>query len=483
MNTDRVWSTPLHERVVQLVRSRTGLTVSPEMRTTVEARIQEAMAARSVKDLSEYVSALSSGRDALDDLIDRLTIGETYFFREPAQLEYIRTKVLPELERSAAGHPIRVWSAGCSSGEEAYSLAILLRESGWEGRAAVLGTDISKPCLALARRGRFSEWSLRAVPGDIVRRYFRRVGKEYRLGRNVREAVTFRRLNLVGGEYPAAGVAGMDLILCRNVLIYLSGEAVATVAQRLLDALAPGGWLFLGASDPPLAELTECEVVVTGAGVAYRRRSGAEGGSSRGRRTVGAVWSEEAAPVAAALPVAATPVLRTEREPDPTVQQEFAVESLFAARDYAGAAELALRAIGAGADAPRLWEVRIRALAKLGSLEQAERACGSAIDRHRTSAELMCLQAVVLAAAGRSDEAIGAARRALYLDRTLAMAHLVLGNALLQAGDPSGARRSLETAETLLQTLAPDALVPASDGEPAARLVGLVRRQLDLVAA
>src|SRR5690606_19406526 len=172
MNTDRVCSTPLHERVVQLVRSRTGLTVSPEMRTTVEARIQEAMAARSVKDPSEYVSALSSGRDALDDLIDRLTIGETYFFREPAQLEYIRTKVLPELERSAAGHPIRVWSAGCSSGEEAYSLAILLRESGWEGRAAVLGTDISKPRLALARRGRFSEWSLRAVPGDIVRRYF-----------------------------------------------------------------------------------------------------------------------------------------------------------------------------------------------------------------------------------------------------------------------------------------------------------------------
>ena len=153
----------------------------------------------------------------------------------------------------------------------------------------------------------------------------------------------------------------------------------------------------------------------------------------------------------------------------------------YAERDYERAAAAAGRLLQSDGSDPGLWVVLVRALANLGALEAAGTSCAAALDRHRSSAELFYLHAVLLAESRRHREAADAARRALYLDRNCVMAHLVLGGALLRLGDRAGARRAFRNVERLLAGMPVDAVVPASDGERAGRLAEMARVQLQLV--
>lgn len=479
------WTQPGFEAVATLVGQRTGLSFPARMRPAVEERIRRAMRERSVPDVFRYRDVLASNAPAFDALVADLTVGETYFFREPEQMEYIRAQVLPDLVRAGPpGSGLRVWSAGCASGEETYSLAILLRDAGLERGASILGTDISRERLARARRARYSKWSLRGVPEAVVRRDFRRQGNHYQLRPELREAVKYRQLNLADESFPsvASGVWGMDLILCRNVLIYLEPWAVAGVARRLMQSLSARGWLFLGASDPPLTDLVECEVVITGAGIAYRR-------GAPGRR---APVDRVAAFRAYATPVAEPAPRRVpDRDPPPVGEEEGApaaldpeeVGSLYARREYSRASERARVHLERAPSEPALWILLVRSLANQGNLAEAGRACSAALEHCRTNAELMHLQALLLSSAGHLAEAVAAERRALYLDRRFIMAHLSLGTLLLRSGEGEAARAALRAAERLLAASPPDAVVPASDGETAGKLLASVRRQLRLTTS
>ena len=209
-------------------------------------------------------------------MLAELTVGESYFFRDAAQLQLLYSEILPERMHSPdAERPLRIWSAGCASGEEPfffYTIAIMLREFGWPHPAQIIGTDVARPRLNAARRGRYTRWALRGVSEDRVARYFHRSGTYVDLDRSVRESVEFCVLNLVHDRLfvrPPGGA--FDLIVCRNVMIYFDLPTVARIATRLLHSLAPDGWLVLGASDPPLTHLVPCEAVMTSAGMAYRR--------------------------------------------------------------------------------------------------------------------------------------------------------------------------------------------------------------------
>lgn len=372
-------------------------------------------------------------------------------------------------------------------------MAILLRDAGLGDRASILGTDISLPRLARARRARYSAWSLRGVPEEIVRRDFRRHGKQYQLRGELREAVTFRPLNLAEESYPslASGAWEMDLVLCRNVLIYLDPEVVAGVARRLMRSLSERGWLFLGASDPPLSGMVECEVVVTGSGVAYRRKPRARRPSAEGAIPAGAppspVPERDRPPIPggeARRPAAPAPVPVPVPDPEEGAPADPAeVASLYAARDYARAADRAQALLEHAPTDPELWILRVRALANQGKLAEAGRACSAALEHCRTSAELMYLHALLLSSARHVPEAIAAARRALYLDRRLVMAHVVLGDLLLRQGSREAARTALRNAERLLAGLPAEEVVPASDGESAGTLLQTVRLHLKLSGA
>ena len=486
--TAPAWSNSEMSRIAAVARDSAGLVFSANRIPSAEQGIGRAMRSTGLGDLAEFRRAVEEPGTARDALLAELTIGESYFFREPAQLELIARELLPSFaeQRREQPAPLRLWSAGCSNGEEPYSLAMLLREARWAHGSDIIGSDISMPRLAAARRGHYAEWAMRAMPRPMVERYFNHVGKQYIIHRDIRAMVTFRAINLaIDFDRPAP--AGMDVILCRNVLIYFSMETVARVAERLLDSLAPDGWLLLSASDPPLTDLVSCETVTTAAGLAYRRadrpgRAPMRQGSAASAPPFRAPYAEPATPVvpaavgakAPAAPassppgrVAPAPAISPVAEPAPELA---ALEQGYAAGAYDRVAELAVARVAAGHDDERTRVLHVRALANRDRLADAGAACAAALDQFPLSPELHLLHATLLVRAGYYGAAHVAARRVLYLDPGLVMAQVVGADAMSRTGDTLGAARALRAAADALGGLPADAAVAAADGETAGRL-------------
>lgn len=421
------------------IRRLTGLVFQPSRRSDFAGALGHAMKRAGEHDAERYLARVRQDSALQDELIAEITVGETYFFRDPNQLRIVRELALDRFPRD---RHLRLWSAGCATGEEPYTLAMLVKDAGFHS-STILGTDLSRAALTRAQRAQYTRWSLRGVSENSAR-FFEPGDKQTRPIESVRKAVEFRYLNLAEDNYPSftTGVWHMDIILCRNVLIYLDEATVARVAARLLEALSPDGWLFLGGADPLIGNLVACDVVTTPAGLAYRRK-GAEQ----------PIITDTQAAVSFAA-----------------VEQAVAIETVVAtvpADTPAGANDTG-------------WLEQIRSHANGGEIELATRLCERALERLRGSAELHYLHSVLLAEQGHFEAAAAAARRALYMERDLVVAHLALGNSLTRLGELRGARLALRNAQRLLDALPADALVPASDGEVAGRLAEMTRVQLRL---
>jgi chemotaxis protein methyltransferase CheR len=241
----------MRERLRELARERLGLAPS----AMVDARIDDALARLTAAgDLTAALDALETSafeEPLWQTVIDALMIGETNFFRQPAWFAQIEEQVLrPLIERRGAdgSKHVRVWSAGCATGEEAYSLAILilrlLRRAG-DWQITITGTDVSATFLAEAHRGTYREWSLRELDAATRLEHFAKLDAgRFELSPAVRALVTFEPLNLAAAAaWNDPRLLDLDLIVCRNVLMYLAPERQRIVAHRLIGALAPGGWL------------------------------------------------------------------------------------------------------------------------------------------------------------------------------------------------------------------------------------------------
>jgi chemotaxis protein methyltransferase CheR len=466
------------------------------------------MARAAVRDAFEYLRLLDTDESAQAGLITELTVGETYFLREIGQFDFIRREVLPGLAgESGSGRAITAWSAGCASGEEAYSLAMIAQEADPPSRIRVLGTDIAESRLATARKAVYGEWSLRGVPESIVERYFRRTNRNVKVVPAIRSMVDFRSLNLANPDWSASGIAprGMDLILCRNVLIYLDAATIARVATQLIDSLSDNGWLFLGASDPALTDLVSCEVVVTGSGLAYRRDQKRARASARFFHAIESLFSPPATEppslegtndlqhVAPAHSAPPNPPLSLKDGDhiDGRVESDDRTRSarrmLARARDeylhgdYPRSVDLARECVTQDGHAAEGWIILVRALANLGLNEEAGLACAAGLDLHRTSAELTYMHAMLLRQSARNVEALAALRCALYLDRQFVAAHLAIGDVLSALGDRSAARQAFRNAERLLLAASQADVVPGSDGLDAGRLLAVAQMQLGLL--
>jgi chemotaxis protein methyltransferase CheR len=483
------WSHPGYEAVAQFLGVRTGLEFSPNRFGNAEAGIRRAMARAGASDVSEYLRLLQGDHIADDDLITELTVGETYFFRDPAHFAFVRDTILPELPRwQGATHTLRAWSAGCATGEEAYSLAILLTEQGLAHRAQILASDLSCSALRRARAGVYRQWSLRAMEESLRARYFLPRDDRWELMEPIRRQVHFEHLNLAHPNYPSlgSGVWGMDLIFCRNVLIYFSPDAVRAVGTRLIASLREGGWLIAGPADPPLGDVEGCEAVVTPEGVYYRREERVRHGQRQGRATAALASAMPAPPQAPARPAPASASPPPARLPDPSVRTAELVRP-------AGRMEQARKAMGDGdyrhvvaltgglAVDAEACALRARALANLG---QPERALGDVRDTLRSQplvAELQLLRALLCMECGALAEAAQAVRRVLYLDRSLAIAHFTLGTILQRIGDVPGARRAYRNALAQSAAQPHDAPLPLGEGAVAGWLAEAATAHLALL--
>ena len=441
----------------RVLRERGGLVFQSLRRSALETSTAKVMRRIGVSDVIAFVGLLAQDGPVFDDLMAEVTIGETYFFRETAQFGVLRETIIPDLaSRRAPGEKIRVWSAGCSTGEEPYSLAIALAEANVD--SYVVGTDVSRERLGAARRGEYRRWSFRGVAESVIERHFRKSADGFVLAPDVRRAVDFRYLNLASDCYPnlSSGVWGMDLIFCRNVLIYFDRETIARVAASMLASLADGGWIVLGSADPPLNDFVNCEVLRTKAGLVYRHATAKSSASPFGGRPQSPV-------------VEPRQLRRVESDPFVAVAPQHEPPKHGEPRDDT-AGHGVQRDDSAKNDAQT-----VRALANAGRLADAGRACAAALDVHRDNAELHYLHAILLAEGGQFTESARAAKRALYLERDMIVAHLALGTALLREGDATAAQRSFSNAERMLAAIPDDAVVPYTDGEHAGRLLEMTR--------
>ncbi len=311
-----VETTALGAAVARLVTARTGLAFPAHRLGAIEIGACSAMQKAGITDAADYLAGLAHDGPSLTAIIDELTVGETYFFRDAAQFDLIRRTVLPDLARRHGPEPrLWAWSAGCATGEEAYSLAILFEEEGLARRARILATDLSETALAKARVGIYGAWSLRGGTGPTLARYFHHAGPQYRVVERLREPIVFASLNLASDPYPGTrpDAPAMDLILCRNVLIYLDPQRVAEVARRLFEALADGGWLITGPSDPLLSEHAPYEVMQNEQGLIYRRSAPHTPGPAF---TAAAAAADDAAPIVPPPPPVPAPPADAAAVPD-----------------------------------------------------------------------------------------------------------------------------------------------------------------------
>ena len=260
-----------------LIASASGIAFDERSRFIVERRLVPRLRALRLDDFAAYYRYLLYSPEASDEverLLEAITIRESYFFREWPQLEAFRDELLPRFAaENAASRRLSLWSAGCATGEEPYSVAILVLESGlFEGwRVDVLGTDLVRPALDAARRGLYRDGSLRATPDAVRDRYFAREGDNaWQLDERVRRMVVFEVSNLVDtARYTS--LQAMDAIFCRNVLIYFGEETRRRVAMGFHDRLRDGGFLLLGHAESLLTLATPFTLCHVGRDMVYRK--------------------------------------------------------------------------------------------------------------------------------------------------------------------------------------------------------------------
>lgn len=262
----------------QLICQHSGIWLGDSKLTFLQARLADRLRARNISSTQEYYYFLkydALGPEEMQQLIDTVVINETWFFRETGPIEAWCEAALPNLVRaSGSGDPVRLWSAGCATGEEPYSLAILLLEAGPEAAAArfeILATDISGRALQIARAAVYDPYSLRHTDPPRRDRHFEQTSDgRYAVRENVRRLVRFGQANLIDPSLPQR-VRAVDLILCRNVIIYLDERGRQAVLSNLYATLKAGGHLVLGHSESLIHTSTPFEIARVGGKIIYRK--------------------------------------------------------------------------------------------------------------------------------------------------------------------------------------------------------------------
>jgi chemotaxis protein methyltransferase CheR len=434
VSTDRAYN-QLKDHLI----ASTGLAFYADRDHLLTDVIAGRLARLQLRDCSVYTEFLKSGdagSSEMERLVAQLTIGETYFFRDPQQIAAIRDTVLPDiLERQRTTRRLRIWSAGCANGAEPYSLAILLardlalRMAGWQ--VEIHATDLNRDFLAQAAEGKFRESALRCTSDELRRECFSQDGALWTIHERYKRWISFHHMNLADGQFATPVGAIFDLIVCRNVMIYFAPEASRRLVQHFFHSLEAGGWLVVGAVEHNLDNYTAFRTVRTSGAQVYQKRALA-------------LAEEAKAPPAAVAPQNRTPVARAEA-PEMALLTIDGMRRLADLGDWPGAAEYGERLLSQDRLNPAIHFYRALVLENLGVTGQSERSL----------------------------------RQAIYLDRNFAMAHYHLGLVLKRDRNLPDAARSFENVLRVLADMPNDAIVTAGSGATVTGLKELAHMQLE----
>ena len=477
------------QRLAFLVREQMGLDFTGDNRADLARGLRYAAAEFDFKGedagqkCAAWLVTASLSAAQIETLAHHLTIGETYFFRDPALFEGLRLHIWPALlqaRRATGARELRIWSAACCTGEEPYSLAMQLHAllpqilPDWKlWKITILATDLNPAFLKKAENAIYSAWSFRSASQQQQKLYFDEIAAgRFQLKPEIRRYVKFAPLNLVADNFPSLlnGTAQQDIIFCRNVLMYFSPEKARLAASKLIRCLNEGAYLVPAASEAsaslfaPLVSASLPEVIL------YKKVSAAP--KIEMRRPLSAIAPAAIASTASEMPVAKAPNLR---RAEPIVDQATAQISPSEKRS------------GAQKD----WHEKARLAAGLGRLDEALRFCDRAIEENKMAAPYYYLRASILlekiSSADKNEssaeqentlEAEAALRRALYLEPDFALAHFVLGNLERRRGRAVAARRSWQNALRLLENLPPEAPVEGGEDLNVGHAASMIERAL-----
>ncbi len=454
------------------VVARTGLAYYRGRERALARHVNRAMRRAGTPAPEQYFALIRSerGRAEIEALISDLVIGETSFFRHPAQFSAIGELILPALDRARPeGHALRIWSAACANGAEAASLALLVgRHPALQRRAAaILATDLSHQAVRRARHLVFGERDRRGLPAELDRACFEDTESGRRLAEPFRRMLRFRQHNLLSATHPeGARGAPFDLVLCRNVLIYFDAPTVRRVLANVRATMAPDGWLVVGHAEPLLAcpDLFRPEWV--GDVFVY-----SPAGASRRRR---------------AAPATDVPFARPEERPAGTRLEGQAVDKPVA---VCPAKQVVASCPASSARTEKVGRPRPSALAELytlmagGRREAAERFCHNRLDSAPFDPWSHYVDALVAEWSGAPEAAETALRRALFLDRKFGLARFRLSQLQMAKGARAAARRELRNVARLYADDDAAAFASAIDGLTVGALRDLVALQLERLAA
>lgn len=496
--------------LVDLITLTLGIRIQPHHQNLLGERMMARVKTLGFASLHEYCQRLIATQQTPTSpewqiLIESLTITESYFFRDQGQCELLRNQILPELikrKRQAngvSGKPsLRLWSAGCSTGEEAYSLAMLIQEllpdyPSWD--VLILATDINQPSIKFAQQGIYSDWSFRTLAPELKNRYFRQSRKGWEIEPSIRKMVSFQSGNLVRDHYPDCNqkIYDLDLILCRNVFIYFDAKAIALVLEKFYRSLAPGGFLLTGHTElhgqnlgkfqvrnlpnsviyqhPLIAEsylpaepasklnfpiLRQAEKVSRE--ISFQRRChGVDDSSARKKSDV---------------------FLMLELE---TIQQDLLTQAkqLLAQKAYAEVIRLTKQVIALDSGSFQAYCLMAEAYANLGLYSEANQTCQQAIQINPLAIEPY----LILAKIAEEQRDLNAAklflRRIIYLCPTSAYAYFELGSLYEQEANQKQAQKTWRSLLEILKNLPPEQPIHSNQKMTVAELQVQVFRNLN----
>ena len=409
-----------------------------DLRRGISAAAKE-FAFTDVEECMEWLMTASLSQEQTETLASFLTIGETYFFREEHVFRILESRLLPDLiyKKKQTDRTLRIWSAGCATGEEPYTLSIILNKlipdiKNWN--ITILATDINTDFLAKLSKGVYTEWSFRNVPTHIKNCYFSKVDtNKYQINSRLQEIVKPAYLNLSQNEYPSVitNTNAIDIILCRNVLMYFSPVLIEKILQRFYHCLNEDGWFIPGLSES-FAKMPQ--------------RLNSE-------RIDGVPFYKKVSHPFEVNQPHALGITPPQNTPPPTVVAE--------------------------PPRPVVKVPSIEDLANAGSLVAALQSCDASIRQDKMNPDLHYMRALILSELNESAELLAALNRVLYLDPNHILAHVFLGKIYRKKNATVRSHHHFELAIALLSLCDTDAVLPLSGGMTSHRLIHLIHSVLE----
>ncbi|MCL5267334.1 MAG: tetratricopeptide repeat protein [Bacteroidetes bacterium] len=495
-------SDPFLGRLSEFVESQTGLHFPKDRWNDLARGMGLAARDLDVEDTESSIESLMTSplkRSQIEIIASHLTVGETYFFREKRSFEVLEEHILPGLIRLRKNNDrrIRIWSAGCCTGEEPYSIALSVSKliPDWEDwNITILATDINPRFLKKASDGVYGEWSFREASLLIKEDYFNKTrDNRFEILPSIKKMVRFSYLNLAEDAYPSLlnDTNGMDIIFCRNVLMYFTPERAKKVIRNFYRSLVEGGWLIVSPSEASHVLYPQFATVNFPGAILYRKDIGSPGGVRTPdllvppdieKRNVRSVFQIEVAPERQSDVIStdeSTEIIAIEAEghrqteSDPQSYKE--ILALYEQGSYEQAEQKIIGLLPVHSNDAKLMALLARVYANQGKLAEACKWSKRANELDKLNPAYRYLLATILQEQGQLDAAKDSFRQALYLDQNFVLVHFALGNLAHRQGKSDEAKKHFQNAVAILASYRQDEILQESDGLTAGRLREIIR--------